>query len=273
MEKYKMIVFDIDGTLVEYGSHVFLDEIKLMFKELKKKKYIVTLATGRDMVSIGDFHLQENVDYFIGANGSFILDLKTKKYLFNSYINFAQYEKFYNEFLINKMDDVYNIVLSDKEHAFVKNMEHVNSHWFWSPFIDKIKPIETAKNNIMGDQFHLITINCNDGDRVIKEAKEYFSSIDSTIDVQSYWHNGFFVANKNTSKSEAIKELTKHLSLGLDNVIAFGDGANDIDMIRTVGLGVAMENAIDELKEVAKETTKSVREIGTKHFLTKKGII
>lgn len=271
--KYKMIVFDIDGTLVEHGNHHFSNEIKLMFKKLKANGYIVCLATGRDMISIGNLHLQENVDYFIGANGSFIFDIKSKKYLFNSYIRFSQYKKFYNDFLIKNMSDIYNVVLSDGERAFAKNINHVRDHWFWSPFLHKISHLEQADTKILEKEFHLITVNCNNGEEVIKKAKKYFKNEESDLDVQSYWYNGFFVANKKTSKANAIKFLANLFSFELENVIAFGDGANDVDMIKSVGLGIAMENAIDELKNVANEITKSVSEFGTKFFLQKKGII
>jgi hypothetical protein len=78
---YKMIVFDIDGTLLKYKatSFAFDNNVLETFRLLKEKGYVVVLASGRDLVSIGDLHLSENVDYFIGANGSFIYDTKAKK--------------------------------------------------------------------------------------------------------------------------------------------------------------------------------------------------
>ncbi|MGL5204643.1 MAG: HAD family hydrolase, partial [Metamycoplasmataceae bacterium] len=76
---YKMVVFDIDGTLIKFKvtEQKFDEQTQLMFKELKDKGYIVVLATGRDHISIGDLHKNNNIDYFIGANGSFIHEVKS----------------------------------------------------------------------------------------------------------------------------------------------------------------------------------------------------
>ena len=71
----------------------------------------------------------------------------------------------------------------------------------------------------------------------------------------------------------SISYLCNHLKINTNQVIAFGDGENDIEMIREVGLGVAMGNAIEELKKIANEITIDVEEHGTKHFLEKIGII
>jgi hypothetical protein len=73
-----MVVFDIDGTLMKYKDvrPTFDDNVLETFRLLKENGYIVVLATGRDHVSIGELHLSKNVDYFIGANGSFIYDTK-----------------------------------------------------------------------------------------------------------------------------------------------------------------------------------------------------
>jgi len=53
------------------------------------------------------------------------------------------------------------------------------------------------------------------------------------------------------SKTSAIEFLAGRLGFGLDQVMAFGDGTNDVDMLASVGLGVAMENATEEAKRAA----------------------
>ena len=73
---YKMVVFDIDGTLVPHLTNEFSEEIIDMFKQLKENNMIITLATGRDWISIKDLYQNPYIDDFIGANGSFIYDLK-----------------------------------------------------------------------------------------------------------------------------------------------------------------------------------------------------
>lgn len=269
---YKMIVFDIDGTLIPYLKNNFSKEIEQMLFNLKKNGYIVCLATGRDFISIADIHKNENIDYFIGANGSFIYDLKKDEYLFNSSIEFEEFENYKNEVLLNNLDGVKNVILSDENNVFVWELIEIKGPWFWQPFKEKFKNIELAKHEIEKDKFHLITIT-HDNSQLLDLSREYFKNMNSSLDIQSWWSNGFFIANKKITKMHSINYLCNHLKISTNQVIAFGDGENDMEMIKEVGLGVAMGNAIEELKKIANEITIDVEEHGTKHFLEKIGII
>lgn len=268
---YKMVVFDIDGTLVPHSDHEFHDEIKDMFKRLKDNGFTTVLASGRDFVSIGNIINYDNIDYFIGANGSFVFDMKEKKFLFNSPIDFDIFNQYYKD-ILEKEKDTFNIMLSDDSNVFVNEIEKISKHWFWSPFVDKFIDIDEAHKKINKEYFHLITIS-QKNDSIINKTKEYFKKYDLPIDIQSSWDSGFFIANKGIKKSSGINFLCNLLNMSFDNVIAFGDGRNDIDMLSKVGLSVAMGNAVNEVKKIAKDITKDVDEFGTKDFLEKKGFI
>ena len=270
---YKMIVFDIDGTLIPFGQNELSPEIKTLFKRIKEKGFTLCLATGRDFVSIGDIHENESIDYFIGANGSFIYDLKNTRYIFNSSIKYEDYENYHKDILLTHQNNVYNVILSDNEYVYVWDHKKMDGHWFWEPFKDRFRKIEFAKDQINPNQFHLITINCTDNATLIKESRNYFSQNNSSLNIQAYWKNGFFVANHNVSKATSIKILCEKLNINIQSVIAFGDGENDLQMLKTVGLGVAMDNASELVKSVAKDVTTSVEEFGAITYLEKIGII
>jgi Cof subfamily protein (haloacid dehalogenase superfamily) len=59
------------------------------------------------------------------------------------------------------------------------------------------------------------------------------------------------IMNKDATKSKAIKHLSEHFGIPLSDVAAFGDDYNDIEMLRECGIGVAVENAIEEVRAVA----------------------
>ena len=67
---------------------------------------------------------------------------------------------------------------------------------------------------------------------------------------------------KNVNKSSGVKSLAKYIDVELSEVICIGDNENDIDMIKDVGLGVAMANACEELLEVCDYVTTSNDECG-----------
>ena len=67
--------------------------------------------------------------------------------------------------------------------------------------------------------------------------------------------------------------MADYLGLNIEETMAFGDGGNDISIIKKAGVGVAMGNAGDELKQVADYITTHVDEDGVKNALIKYGVI
>jgi hydroxymethylpyrimidine pyrophosphatase-like HAD family hydrolase len=81
------------------------------------------------------------------------------------------------------------------------------------------------------------------------------------------------VLKEEVSKSLAIFRVLEFFNLDKSEAIAFGDGANDIDMLELAGLGIAMGNGNDQLKKVADFVTKKSSEDGIEFALKKFGII
>lgn len=274
MNKYKMVVFDIDGTLVPHLTNSFSEETNLMFKKLKENNFIISLATGRDWISISELYKNEHIDYFIGANGSFIYDLKNNKNIFNSSINWNEFEQYKKDILDHNEESIKSIILSEPRSVFVKEIiKDRKKPWFWDAFKSKFSKYEDAWEKLDKNNFHLLTIEHKYQSDLMNKSKEYFDSKNFKINVQAFWPKGFFVANKGVTKSHSIQKLCKYLSIDMNEVIAFGDGENDLEMIRDVGLGIAMGNSVDKLKEIADDVTQNVEENGTKFYLEKMGII
>ncbi len=271
---YKMIVFDIDGTLIKYKGAAFsFDEHVLKtFRLLKKNNYIVVLASGRDHVSIGSLHLSENIDYFIGANGSFIYDTKLKKNIWSTKLCINDFLSYKEQILDKHIGEINNVILSDDKNIFVYSYDQIKKHWFWKDFYSKFKPFDSHTTDLNLDQFHLITINCLNK-KIINISKDFFENGNSTLSVQAFWNNGFFVSEKNLNKAITMERLASILNFTNDQIIAFGDGENDIQMIQTAGMGIAMENAIQELKTIANDIARDVEDNGTYHKLKEMGII
>lgn len=94
------------------------------------------------------------------------------------------------------------------------------------------------------------------------------------IDIRDHlWPNYLFINRKGMRKAHGITMLCDHFGFGKEEVLAIGDETNDIDMLQEVGLGVAMGNAVDRVKAVAKEiaapnTEDGVAQTLEKHFLS-----
>jgi Cof subfamily protein (haloacid dehalogenase superfamily) len=70
------------------------------------------------------------------------------------------------------------------------------------------------------------------------------------------------INDQNAHKGNAIRQLAEHLGLDMSQVLAFGDGSNDITMLKEAGIGVCMENGLDSVKAVADYITDSCDEDG-----------
>lgn len=77
------------------------------------------------------------------------------------------------------------------------------------------------------------------------------------------------ISHRDAGKRAALEWLTQHLNLSLSQTAAFGDAENDREMLCAAGLGVAMENAPDEVKAVADAVTKSCQEDGVAYYIRK----
>jgi Cof subfamily protein (haloacid dehalogenase superfamily) len=88
------------------------------------------------------------------------------------------------------------------------------------------------------------------------------------------WHPAFVdITAKGNTKQNGIDEFIKHFGFKLEETMAFGDGGNDIGMLRHAGIGIAMGNANDEVKAAADYVTASVDEDGIYKALKHFGVI
>ncbi|EUJ33044.1 putative haloacid dehalogenase-like hydrolase [Listeria floridensis FSL S10-1187] len=88
------------------------------------------------------------------------------------------------------------------------------------------------------------------------------------------WHDvSVDVCPSDGSKARGIRDMIQKLGFSMEDTYAFGDGLNDIDMLKEVGCGVAMGNAREELKAVADHVTDSVSEDGIMKGLKQIGLL
>ncbi|UWD34086.1 YcsE-related riboflavin metabolism phosphatase [Mesomycoplasma molare] len=265
MEKYKLFSFDIDGTLLPYTNKDFYPEIKEMFVKLKEKNKVVVFCTGREMITIGSLLDDVSVDYFLGANGSFIYDCKSKKIIYEDKISHKEF-KMLSNFLENEKCD--HSVMTENYGYFSEG--HSFDNWFLRDHVEKFKnlnELEFEKENL-----HIITVKTSDPN-MIEKTKKFLKENNLDLEINSTWSKGFFINKINSNKASGLKKLGKILNIDLSEMMAFGDGSNDYEMIKEVGYGVAMEGAPDYVVEVANDKTSSATEMGTYLKLKELGII
>ncbi|UUD36412.1 Cof-type HAD-IIB family hydrolase [Mycoplasmopsis citelli] len=244
--KIKMAAFDVDGTLLPNSQIHFGLETKNMFAQLKEQNIITVLATAREFATIGDFLEQLKPDYFIGSNGSFIWDVAKKEFLFKKTLIKEEVIQVYHEF----KDDIKGISISDFDKVFKSPNLNLES-WFVGPNAHNY--VDFDEELLSHDNLFLITINRENPQELIQRINDYIEKHNLSMEVNSIWTRGLFILPKNINKFYTINYLCQKLGISTEELITFGDGSNDFEMIRDAGYGVAMERASEKLKSVAKD--------------------
>lgn len=246
---YKMIVTDLDGTLLDNNKRVS-DNSKKYLKELKDNGYIICINTGRTIgrarYALGGF---DYVNYIIGNNGSFIYDACNDKSLYKSTIKTEDVKELFKKYL-------------DEYEVFeINNYENILSYRIRSrniePYVEKIDNKDEFLNKI--SEVYNVIIRFENEDMVnvfLEDLKNNYKDISFFIMENSFTKKRrITLINKKDNKFNGICILKDKLGINNNDIIAFGDGLNDVDMIKNVGFGVAMKNALQEVKNNAKDVT------------------
>ncbi|MCX6131200.1 MAG: HAD family hydrolase [Proteobacteria bacterium] len=242
---YKAVFIDLDGTLLGADSRVS-QRNEACLRALVGKGVRIIIATGRPIESIrqlvGAIHAADPV---ISLSGSMV-----HKSMFGDPLmaHTIPYETMHRLLEVCRhMDDVANILLDDVDGFYALNDD---------PSLDEFvgmyrkSPEIFTYDNLPQSPVLSILVHAKKGRRQIYEQlEEQFSdSMHFTFFKEYPWIE---LSSFASNKGNAMDSVCKHLGLHLDEVIAIGDGANDLEMISRAGLGIAMDNADDEIKAVA----------------------
>lgn len=253
----KAVFFDIDGTLVSFDTHKIkpssVDAIRLLQKEGIK----VFIATGRQFESIPYL---ENISFdgYITLNGSccalgdgqVIYKKPIAKLDIESYVNYQK-----------QSGEIPSIFVFEKS-SFINTFN--DDVYMLLEMLDFKKPESgNLKEALNKDVFQIISFINH------RQEKEILSLLPSSEATR--WSPLFTdIIPKGNSKQVGIDQIINHFEIKLEETMAFGDGGNDISMLKHVHCGIAMGNASDEVKSVANYVTDSVDDDGVwnalKHF-------
>lgn len=238
-----MIVLDLDGTLLTSETKVS-ETSKNYLKKLKNLGYTIVVATGRIYESvnqvIGGF---EYVNYVITDTGASCYDANGQA-IFNNTIEIETAKKIKNYY----NDNCVFIDICDK-HTIHKYSDFDVDYYF----IDTSKDWNYIFSNCK-DISH-IAIRMKTNEQVIDlydKLKDDIKELDINIMQDSFGERKWIeIIKKGCTKSKAIEELANYLKINNEEIIAFGDGLNDIDMLQKCGTGIALSNALPIVKESA----------------------
>lgn len=263
MIEYKWCVCDMDGTLLN-SKDIISAENEVALKKLQQIGLEVIIASGRVDLLMKSFIKQLGLKgHIICCNGGLIKNIETQEIVYSKVIDKDVISKIISYSIENNINFLIytnDIVYSNKNNPRVDKYEKLNK----SNSEDLQIPIKYVDDIIIEDMNNIdvfkILLVCDD-DEIVKVSEKYFSKFDKLTVVSS--EKGLLdIMASNTSKGNAVKILSEKLDVDLSKIIAFGDNYNDMEMFQCVGMPIAMENAVDDIKLQAKYVTKSNDESG-----------
>lgn len=254
----KIIFFDIDGTLRSFRDGKIARSTLDALQQLRENGIKLFIATGRGMTQIRFIDEYFRFDGFVAQNGQYCL----------------VGDEVVREVLMDP-DDIRAVVEASKKGAFSCFLETAD---------DMVLTHEDANSR---EIFKLLDLHAEhemeedwDCTKVIKgiifvdrENEPTLKKLIHNSDTFR-WHPKFCdIGRAGGGKDVGIDAVIKHLGIPLEETMAFGDGENDLEMLKHVAVGVAMGNASDKVKESADYVTDSVDDDGVANALKHFGLI
>ena len=256
MNKYKIVISDLDGTLFNDCSVVSEENIKAI-KQLNEKGVLFVPSSGRAMNETPKFLLDiPEIRYFTFSNGSVIYDRKENKtYSFSIPREPAK-------FLLDTIFsfDTLPTVRNNGSGYFDKN--RTNEEEFQRYKVIDLHRDVILNTGIFVEDFKNLCYSFDEiedisvffsNDEEKDECKKILEENGSFLVAEAFEHNLEIFSNK-AGKGNGIKNLCKITGIDINNCIAVGDSMNDYTMVKESGLGLATSNATSELKAIAVET-------------------
>lgn len=250
----KLIVIDLDGTALA-DENTLHPHTKKVLKEASRKGHIVCIATGRPKRSAIKFYKELELNTIMANyNGSYVSNPSDPNY--DGVIHTIA-KSTVNEILTNP---IISIALRDamcefKDTIYAYDYTKVFMQWFHSDGADKVigDIVNTSTSDV--NSCLLLLDNENAIEEVEKIAKKHGNIIVRSWSVLPDEPKIVEINPIDGNKGEALLEMANFYSIALEDTYCFGDMSNDLEMLRVCPNSVAMKNAKDEIKAVAKHVT------------------
>ena len=253
----KIIGLDLDGTTL--GNNGKLPELnKIAIERAIAAGINVVVATGRVITAVPDDIMNiKGLRYIISSNGAHVRDLKLGHDVYSSFIDSAVIERVVS---LAKEKNLYLEAFHDGKAYIDAELYHdidVNgSIYRRREYVLRTRnPLDDILGFMLDNSAEIENINIffEDMDK-LEEIRKIVGLYDDA-NITSSLPNNIEVGGIGSSKSTALSELMKILSLEKSELLCCGDAANDIPMLQLAGVGVAMSNAWDIVKEHADYVT------------------
>ena len=261
----ELIALDIDGTLVDSKKRITEETKKNIFKFINAGGKIV-IASGRSVTGlmqyVDELELKKYGGYLISFNGSVIVDLKTGNMVLQNMIE----PEFFPEILKCAEKNNISIATYKGDKAITQNSK--DRYFFEETSLNNLEVVYVE--SLLDELKYpvpkfLLTDETQDLEKAELNMKAELKCV-NVFRSEPYYLE---LVPKGLDKGEALKKLCEYLNVDISKTLACGDGYNDIPLIKSAGIGVAMGNAQQPVKDAADFVTLTNDENGVAYAISK----
>lgn len=252
------LFFDIDGTLASPGTHMIHPKDIRSFRRLHELGYRLFIATGRDLSIPNEAEIIDPVipyiSGFIDVNGQ--------------HCTLSDSTEIYSCPIADEDFLPLRVICEEHHFSMLYRVDHTNYltdltdqvRRYWAQMglpIPVIRPMDPDIHNIPK-----LCVHCSQ-----EEESTWLSPVLNHTWTARITNDLIDLIPNGIGKSTGIREICAHFGISVEQTMAFGDGQNDMDMLRAVGISVAMGNGAENVKAIADYVTVPAADAGITHAL------
>lgn len=251
----KLIASDLDGTLMAPDHITVTERTYNALKAAHNRGVKIAIATGRTLGFVESVVKQiPFADYVIYSNGASVYDRAKQADVYQNHISPEA-----TQALLKTLDGMpmyFNVYVDGKIYVQKNKIEHYSNAALPQEFLDQFmaccKQCDSICDELQGRCAEIIAMyNIPEQSRegLIAQFKAHSLHMTSSI------KDEFEVTAPNVNKGTALIGLCREMGIGTDEAMCFGDALNDYEMLKAAGFSVAMGNACNECKQIARFVT------------------
>lgn len=269
MTDIKLVALDLDGTLFNSKGEI-TEKTKKEIKRITDLGVHVVISTGRPYNGVPFEQIKDTgIDYAITTNGAAIYQISTNQCIYENCMDFSITGPII-EFLLSKDIHIDTYIDGEgftpfrcRENLYKLPIAHAMKQYI----LATRTPVDNLYDYVRdcGKNVQKITLNFYpqpDGTRLHREEVRIFLESTPAIETVCGGFSNLEFSKAGVNKGEGLLHLAELLSIPVDQTMAIGDSGNDYAILKAAGIGVAMSNASDDIKEIADYISTSNEEDG-----------
>ena len=258
MTQVKIIFFDIDGTLIDIGAEQMSQKTAEALRRLKERGILLCIATGRPRMTLPHFE-GITFDAYLTFNGSYCFD--RDGIIFSNPIPHGDAETILRN--AARIGRPISIATADR---IASNGRDTDLDDYYTLAHLKLEVSEDF-DTVAREKIYQMMVGCREEeyDAIMKDAPN--------ARITAWWHRAADIIPADGGKGVAVQKVLEHYHLDRSQALAFGDGNNDIEMLRAVGTGIAMGNGSAQVKAAADGVCGCASEDGIYHYCIEHSLI